>query len=55
MDAVAFRDPADVLDPTAEMIADARASAEAAEGIAAFLGKRPAVWVPPAAGSEGAS
>ena len=55
VDAVAFRDPADVLDLTAEMIADTRATAEAAEGIAAFLGKRPASWVPVDPGAEDAS
>ena len=55
VDAVAFRDPAQVLDLTAEMIADARATAEAAEGIAAFLGKRPANWVPAGQSSEGTS
>ena len=55
VDAVAFRDPADVLDLTAEMIADARATAEAAEGIAAFLGKRPASWVPKHDAPEGTS
>ncbi|MEY3014768.1 MAG: hypothetical protein RIT45_3503 [Pseudomonadota bacterium] len=45
-DGVAGRDPADVLDFTAAMIAERRASAEAQEGMAAFLGKRPAAWIP---------
>lgn len=52
-DGVAGRDPADVLDFTAAMIAERRASAEAQQGMAAFLGKRPAPWIPGAsAGSE---
>ena len=46
VDAVAFRDPADVLDLTARTIAERRASPEAAEGITAFLTKQPANWIP---------
>ncbi len=46
VDGVAGRDPADVLDFTSQMIAERRASAEAQEGMAAFLGKRPAAWIP---------
>jgi methylglutaconyl-CoA hydratase len=47
IDAVAHRpiDDAVVAD-TAERIADIRASAEGREGVAAFLGKRDAAWVP---------
>jgi methylglutaconyl-CoA hydratase len=37
---------ADVISGTAEHIAAVRASAEGREGVAAFLGKRPAKWVP---------
>ena len=43
---VAFRAPVDVLDVTAQALAQRRASEEAAEGIAAFLEKRPAAWIP---------
>jgi len=46
VDGIAFKDPADVLDFTAGMIAKQRATAEASEGIDAFLGKRPASWIP---------
>ena len=52
VDGVAGRDPADVLDFTSQMIAERRGSAEAQEGMAAFLGKRPAPWIP--ATTEGA-
>jgi methylglutaconyl-CoA hydratase len=38
---------------TARHIADVRASAEAREGVAAFLGKRTPTWVPPPAKLEG--
>ena len=37
---------ADVINGTAEHIAAVRASPEGVEGVAAFLGKRPAKWVP---------
>ncbi len=37
-----------LLDDTAQRIATRRAHPEAAEGLAAFLAKRPANWVPPA-------
>jgi methylglutaconyl-CoA hydratase len=46
VDGVAGRDPAEVLDFTAAAIAARRASPEAQEGMAAFLAKRPAAWVP---------
>lgn len=46
VDGIAWRDPADVLDFTAAMISQQRATAEASEGIAAFIGKRTAAWVP---------
>ena len=36
----------DLIDGTAERIAALRATAEAREGVAAFLGKRPASWLP---------
>jgi methylglutaconyl-CoA hydratase len=36
----------DVINGTAEHIAAVRASPEGIEGVAAFLGKRPAAWVP---------
>ena len=36
----------DLIDRTAERIAALRATAEAREGVAAFLGKRPASWLP---------
>ncbi|HQR10014.1 MAG TPA: enoyl-CoA hydratase/isomerase family protein [Casimicrobiaceae bacterium] len=36
----------EVIDGTAEHIAAVRASPEGIEGVAAFLGKRPAAWVP---------
>ena len=45
VDGVAGRPPAEVLDFTARLIAERRASAEAQEGMAAFLGKRPAAWI----------
>jgi methylglutaconyl-CoA hydratase len=35
----------DVIDGTAEHIAAVRASPEGREGVAAFLGKRPAAWI----------
>lgn len=38
----------ELLDDTAQRIAKRRAHPEAAEGLAAFLAKRPANWVPPA-------
>ncbi|MCC7326983.1 MAG: enoyl-CoA hydratase/isomerase family protein [Burkholderiales bacterium] len=45
--AVARRPPAAaIIDDTVQRIADVRASAEGREGIAAFLGKRHATWVP---------
>lgn len=43
---VAFRKPAEVFDYTVAAIAAARASDEAAEGMAAFLQRRPPAWVP---------
>ncbi|MSP91103.1 MAG: enoyl-CoA hydratase/isomerase family protein [Myxococcales bacterium] len=43
---VAFRAPADVVDVTAHALAQRRVSDEAAEGMAAFLEKRPASWIP---------
>ncbi|MBS0321392.1 MAG: enoyl-CoA hydratase/isomerase family protein [Proteobacteria bacterium] len=36
-----------VIEDTAQRIASVRAGDEAKEGVAAFLGKRPAAWVPP--------
>lgn len=42
--AVADRPPASVLDDCARRIAEARASAEGREGLAAFLGKRQPAW-----------
>ena len=36
----------ELLTETAEIIAEVRAGAEAREGVAAFLEKRPAAWVP---------
>ncbi len=51
VDGVAGRPPAEVVDFTARLIAERRASAEAQEGMAAFLGKRPAAWL---GDSEGA-
>jgi methylglutaconyl-CoA hydratase len=44
--AVAFRDKREVFETTVEAIAERRESAEAREGMAAFLEKRPARWVP---------
>ena len=46
VDLVAFQKPEDVFSRTAELIADARASTEAQEGMMAFLTKQPAPWVP---------
>ena len=46
VDLVAFRQPEEVFERTAELIADARASTEAQEGMMAFLTKQPAPWVP---------
>lgn len=46
VDGIAWREPGEVLDFTASMIAKQRATPEANEGIAAFLGKRPANWIP---------
>jgi methylglutaconyl-CoA hydratase len=46
VDSVAFRQPQDVADSTAHAIADRRASAEAQEGMMAFLEKRKANWIP---------
>jgi methylglutaconyl-CoA hydratase len=43
---VAFRPPSDVLELTAQALAERRATEEAAEGMAAFLEKRPAAWIP---------
>ena len=43
---VAFRPAKDVFHQTAELIADARASVEAQEGMLAFLSKQPAPWIP---------
>ncbi|MSQ84210.1 MAG: hypothetical protein EXR77_15225, partial [Myxococcales bacterium] len=46
VDLVAFQPMHSVLDRTAELIADRRVSAEAQEGMMAFLGKRKASWIP---------
>lgn len=46
VDTVAYRQPDEVFAKTAELIADARASTEAQEGMMAFLMKQPAPWVP---------
>lgn len=46
VDAVAFRQPEDVFDHTVQAIAERRASAEAMEGMMAFLEKRKANWIP---------
>ena len=46
VDDVAFRPAESVLDATAALIAERRASAEAQEGMMAFLQKRPAAWIP---------
>ena len=46
VDIVAYQQPEDVFEKTAELIADARASTEAQEGMMAFLTKQPAPWVP---------
>ncbi len=46
VDGVQYRDPGEVLRFTAEAISTRRASAEAREGMAAFLQKRPAAWIP---------
>lgn len=46
VDEVAFRPPEAVLEATAALIAERRASAEAQEGMVAFLQKRPAAWIP---------
>lgn len=46
VDTVAFRPPQDVFGQTAELIADRRVSAEAREGMTAFLTKRKAEWIP---------
>ena len=43
---VAFQAPEAVLDRTAALIADRRVSAEAQEGMVAFLTKRKANWIP---------
>jgi len=43
---VAYRHPTEVFDFTAQAIADRRASDEAAEGMMAFLQRRPPAWVP---------
>jgi len=43
---VAYRPPGEVLDLTAGLIADRRVSAEAQEGMMAFLERRKARWVP---------
>ncbi len=40
---------AEVIEDTAQRIASVRAGDEAKEGVAAFLAKRPATWVPPRA------
>ncbi len=45
---VAFRQPAEVLEKTVEAIARRRESAEAQEGMGAFLERRPAAWIPQA-------
>ncbi len=52
VDAVAFQAPADVLELTAEFIATRRESAEAAEGMAAFLLRRRPSWIPGAQDGE---
>ena len=46
VDGVQYRDPGEVLRFTAQAISERRASAEAREGMAAFLAKRPAAWIP---------
>lgn len=43
---VKFQPPQQVFDKTAELIADARASAEAQAGMMAFLTRQPAPWIP---------
>ena len=48
VDGIAWRAPGEVLDFTAAAIARQRATDEAQEGIAAFLGKRKANWIPEA-------
>ena len=52
VDTVAFRQPDEVFAQTAELIADARASEEAQQGMMAFLTKQPAPWVSVAAQKE---
>lgn len=44
--AVAYKDKAEVLEQTVDLIGQRRASAEAAEGMAAFLERRPPAWIP---------
>ena len=46
VDGVQYRDPGEVLRFTAQAISERRASAEAREGMTAFLTKRPAAWIP---------
>ena len=46
VDVVAFRQPHEVFEQTASLIADARASEEAQAGMMAFLTRQPAPWVP---------
>jgi len=46
---VQYHNPHELLDFTADMIAQRRASAEATEGMRAFLDRRPANWIPLAA------
>ena len=44
--AVQYRNPLDMLEFTADLIAQRRASEEATEGMRAFIERRPASWVP---------
>jgi methylglutaconyl-CoA hydratase len=53
VEAVQYQEPAEVLDVSAQFIAEARESADAREGIMAFLEKRPAAWIP-GAGADAA-
>lgn len=46
VDVVAYRPFAEVAEQTAALIAERRTSAEAQEGMQAFLHKRPAAWIP---------
>ena len=53
VDGVQYRDPGEVLSFTAKAISARRASAEAREGMTAFLSKRPAKWIPDASDDGG--